>query len=606
MTTPLDITDFVYNSGTLTIAPGDTTAVFAGTSLSANIKNGDTLCAGGVKVPVKTVTDDTHAELFTAWDGASVTGGTYVILKDSMLRDNAVQIGYDTAAFLSLLDNTTIWYVVEGAAPDPSVGEDSNRALKTNVTPWQQWLKTGGLWVLQPGSPGGPGATILVQDAEPDTSHPDNSLWIDSDSADLDVYALTGSPPAWTDTGMNLKGATGPASWAAPAAWVTGTAYVAAPPASAVTQGGETYVCLTAHTSGAFSTDLAAGKWIKVAAKGADGTGVGDMVKATYDPTNVAGDVFNQDNMVDGTTNKNFTATEKTKLSGLNAANYATAAQGTKADSAVQSVVGGTGITVDVTDPHNPIVSAGASGTFGQGILAKSGSNIVLSPKNGNLLTINGTAYAVPDSGVSLAATGLTASTLYYIYVYMNSGTMTLEASTTAHATSTATGNKGVEIKSGDDTRTLVGMVRPITGPAFADTVAQRFVRSWFNRKSVKTGAGFSTTRTFTSASFAEINSEIKNETLLWGDETWTLNYIGTSARSSGTFFVIGIGVDSTSTQNISAVSETGVNIPVAMGLSQDGLAEGYHYATILGKTDGSSTVAVTVNAISALTGVVR
>lgn len=66
-------------------------------------------------------------------------------------------------------------------------------------------------------------------------------------------------------------------------------------------------------------------------AKGADGqvlrlsggmpswanvTGTGDMAAAIYDPNSVGGDAFSQDNMVDGTTNKNFTAAEKTKLAG--------------------------------------------------------------------------------------------------------------------------------------------------------------------------------------------------------------------------------------------------------------------------------------------------
>ena len=50
---------------------------------------------------------------------------------------------------------------------------------------------------------------------------------------------------------------------------------------------------------------------------GADGSGAGDMTKAVYDPSNVNGSAFSQDNMSDGTTNKNFTATEKTKLSGV-------------------------------------------------------------------------------------------------------------------------------------------------------------------------------------------------------------------------------------------------------------------------------------------------
>lgn len=45
--------------------------------------------------------------------------------------------------------------------------------------------------------------------------------------------------------------------------------------------------------------------------------GGGDMLASVYDPTSVVGDAFDQDNMADGTTNKNYTATEKTKLSNI-------------------------------------------------------------------------------------------------------------------------------------------------------------------------------------------------------------------------------------------------------------------------------------------------
>lgn len=41
------------------------------------------------------------------------------------------------------------------------------------------------------------------------------------------------------------------------------------------------------------------------------------MLAATYDPSNKAADAFSQDNMSDGATNKNYTATEKTKLAGI-------------------------------------------------------------------------------------------------------------------------------------------------------------------------------------------------------------------------------------------------------------------------------------------------
>jgi hypothetical protein len=47
------------------------------------------------------------------------------------------------------------------------------------------------------------------------------------------------------------------------------------------------------------------------------GGGSGDMLASVYDPTNVAGDAFDQDNMVNGTANKNFSAGEQTKLAGI-------------------------------------------------------------------------------------------------------------------------------------------------------------------------------------------------------------------------------------------------------------------------------------------------
>lgn len=52
--------------------------------------------------------------------------------------------------------------------------------------------------------------------------------------------------------------------------------------------------------------------------------GGGDMLKATYDPTNKSADAFSMANMVEGTTNKILTATERLKLDGIeaNANNY--------------------------------------------------------------------------------------------------------------------------------------------------------------------------------------------------------------------------------------------------------------------------------------------
>lgn len=47
------------------------------------------------------------------------------------------------------------------------------------------------------------------------------------------------------------------------------------------------------------------------------GPGIGDMQASVYDPTTRQADAFSQDNMADGTANKNYTAAEKTKLAGV-------------------------------------------------------------------------------------------------------------------------------------------------------------------------------------------------------------------------------------------------------------------------------------------------
>src|SRR3990167_11097454 len=67
----------------------------------------------------------------------------------------------------------------------------------------------------------------------------------------------------------------------------------------------------------------------------------------------------------------------------------------------------------------------------------------------------------VVSTVVELLAPTVSSNTLYYIYAYDNSGTTTLEASTTAPATATL---HGVRVKSGDESRTLVGMAFAGTG----------------------------------------------------------------------------------------------------------------------------------------------
>jgi hypothetical protein len=85
---------------------------------------------------------------------------------------------------------------------------------------------------------------------------------------------------------------------------------------------GDMWIDETAN-KGYLAVDVTVGAavWKEVAAA----AGAGDMLAATYDPTSVAADAFDVDNHVDGTTNKVYSATDKSKLAGIaaNANNYA-------------------------------------------------------------------------------------------------------------------------------------------------------------------------------------------------------------------------------------------------------------------------------------------
>lgn len=241
------------------------------------------------------------------------------------------------------------------------------------------------------------------------------------------------------------------------------------------------------------------------------------------------------------------------------------------------------------TDGTNVYEGAAGGQSHGQCRLALSSGDLKLSPFNGNKLIINGVSNIIPAAGVTLAATGLTPTTVYYIYAYLNSGVMTLEASATGHSTDTKT---GVEIKNGDVTRTLVGMARPVTGPAWSDTVAKRFVLSYFNQRQLNCLSAFTAGQSTSSTTAVELNTEIRNEFLVWGSDAVMMTGQGTvSPVGVGVVARSFIGVDGITPQDgySHIFQDTGNNTDQLIVTSSLTLSEGYHYATLLGNVTSGS-----------------
>lgn len=213
----------------------------------------------------------------------------------------------------------------------------------------------------------------------------------------------------------------------------------------------------------------------------------------------------------------------------------------------------------------------------------QSGTALILTPYNGNTIIINGQVVTIPSAGVTIGPPG-GSQLARYIYAYLNSGVLTLESSTTAYATDSVT---GVVIKSGDPTRTLVGLARGGGNWSINDTNSA-CVLSYFNRREIVAANAFSMSRSTTSTSYVEVNSEIRCTWLTWADEPVKFSVNGSANNSSTTSTRTSIGVDGTTPEDVYSNTQGTTNSPVAISYSNY-FSEGYHYSTILGAVTGGT-----------------
>jgi hypothetical protein len=171
-----------------------------------------------------------------------------------------------------------------------------------------------------------------------------------------------------------------------------------------------------------------------------------------------------------------------------------------------------------------------------------------LLPAYGNKIWVNGRSRTIPDGGISLAPTGLSLYTAYYIYVAWDGSALKLEPSTVGFA---QTG--GLWHKSGDMSRTLVGYAWVTDvgtgGPSWTDTDYTRGVLSLFNQDE-RTGHGQLTAyRSITSEAAVEVHPEIRCYFIAWGFTNITMTmtgsaYVNPAGHSFTSFLTLdGVGV---------------------------------------------------------------
>lgn len=231
-----------------------------------------------------------------------------------------------------------------------------------------------------------------------------------------------------------------------------------------------------------------------------------------------------------------------------------------------------------------------------------SATSIRLDPHNGRNLAIAGLLQQLPAAGVSISNAGLSANTVYYVYARMNAGAMALELSTTGHSVDAAT---GVHIKTGDATRTLVGMIATNGSSQFQDGTDLAGVLSYFNRRRKTVNRWFTAARTLSATTATEFDAEIRVKFISWADEQPVMRANGgIYAQTAGPAYAY-IGVDTNSQSDSGGgIGASGTQAPFSAEWATGGtgaLAENaIHFASLYGIAAAGGTVTMTGNATQA------
>jgi hypothetical protein len=220
-----------------------------------------------------------------------------------------------------------------------------------------------------------------------------------------------------------------------------------------------------------------------------------------------------------------------------------------------------------------------------------SSTSCQLIPYRGDGIRIAGVMYSIPSAGITITATGLAASTVYYAYAFISGGAMALEFSTIEHVTDNTQGNVGTEIKSGDNSRTLVGIVQTSSTTTFGPSYIggnYKLVRSWMNRAGGAMASATLGSNLSLGAGLAQVAPAIFF--VCWANESinWTGNFSWFSASATGSLTAVMTLDGSTFGLNNVLNPDASGRVTPAPWTNAGQLTEGGHAAYLQASTTGT------------------
>lgn len=256
---------------------------------------------------------------------------------------------------------------------------------------------------------------------------------------------------------------------------------------------------------------------------------------------------------------------------------------------------------LDDTTAAAMLVTLGAgTGNLSGGYVTRSGTNLIFLPDKSNRVWLYEssvwTQKTIPDAGITAACTSLgSASTVYYLYVYDNAGTLTLDLSTTGTTT-----QNGIKVKSGATSRLLIAVCYSDSGSAIKsvnEDASLHNICNVFNKRTVTVYKLDTTSSwTYNSATWRSGNGSSANKVQFVSDGSVavraTVHCDGLAAGSSYPF--VGVGFDSTTVNSAISgfVSRTSTNAAYSVAdYFANAVASGMHDLNWIESAMNTSTV---------------